>query len=114
MTSYQVKVTMMDVHHWDQKEGQGDYVYSKDGYEIGEYPTLIKAKEGIEEHFGYKPDPEDFKEEYINMCQIENEEGEADEQNGNYIVDYTVTINKIEPVSLIGPEIWYQKNDPRF
>ena len=114
MTSYKVKVTMMDVHHWDQKEGQGDYVYSKDGYEIGTYSTLLEAKEGIKEHFGYGPDPEDYREDYILMCQIEDEDGYADEWNGKYIVDYTVEIDEVVPITFTGPEMWYQKNDPRF
>ena len=113
MGTYQVNVTMMDVHKWDKQEGEGDYVCSKGGYEIGTYSTLLKAKEGIKEHFGYEPDPDDIEKDHLHMSLVENEEAEADE-NGNFIVDYTVKINKIEPVSLIGPDLWYHKNDPRF
>ena len=114
MTTYQVNVTMIDVHHYSKEEGEGKYIQSMDGFEIGKYPTISEAKQGIKEHFGYEPDPNnDIYDDYIRMTQVEDKEGLADE-NGNFIVDYTVKINKIEPVSLIGPEIWYQKNDPRF
>ena len=81
---------------------------------LGHIPHSLEAKEGIKEHFGYGPDPEDYREDYILMCQIEDEDGYADEWNGKYIVDYTVEIDEVVPITFTGPEMWYQKNDPRF
>ena len=114
MTSYQVKVTMKDVFDYSMEEGQGKHIHSINGFEIGNYPTLMDAKKSIKSYFGYLPDPDGIFDNYIRMTRIEDEDGNAD-VDGNYIVDYTVYIYKVEPVAwLIGPMMWYQKNDPRF
>lgn len=112
MTTYQVRVAQMEVFAYDKVNGQGKHLHSKDGFEIGKYSTLPAARESVKEYFGHEPDSNEICEDYVSMTQLENSEGEAD-TDGKYIVDYVIEINKIEPISLIGPDIWYHKNDPR-
>ena len=103
MSSYQVKVMMRDVYNYDKNDGQGDYIYSSEGYEIFNCPNISDAKASINEYFGFAPDSNDICDDYIRMTLIEDSDGNPDEE-GNYIVDYFVVINKIEPV------VWRQSN----
>lgn len=89
---YIVEVIEMDVHDWS-KDGQGKYVCSKGGYQLGSYKTLYHAKENLEDYFGVN-----------NLCLsddgffsatlIEDESGYQSE-TGNYIVYYSIVINKV-------------------
>ena len=97
MTTYQVNAIDQTVHRWGE-DGQGDYVCSKGGFEIGTYPTLDAAKAAIDEHFGYELHPDDYQDDYISATQIEDADAYAD-PNGDYIVDYILCVDKIDRVS---------------
>lgn len=96
MTRYIVNVVDQTVHRWG-KDGQGDYVCTKGGFEIGTYPTLDAAKAAIDEYFGYELQPDDYQDDYISANQIEDENAYAD-PDGGYIVDYVLCIDKVDTV----------------
>ena len=96
-TKYEIVVTDITVHEWDD-EGQGEYVCSKGGYTIGTEPTLEEARKHINEYFGYEIDDDDIDGDRIMANQIENADGYQD-NSGSYIADYSLRINRIEPVA---------------
>ena len=93
MTTYRIRVLDMMVHEWSE-EGQGEYVCSKGGYEVGEYRTPEELREALEEHF---PDIDLAQDEdgWLQYAQIENGEGYRDD-NGGFIVDYTIAVEKVQ------------------
>jgi len=97
MTKYQVEVVDQTVHKWNNHHGQGDYVCSKGGFEIGTYPTLNEAKKAINDYFGYALDSDAYEYDYIRASQIENDHAYPDPKGG-FIVDYALCINKIDRV----------------
>ena len=96
MTRYIVNVIDQTVHRWGE-DGQGDYVCSKGGFEVGTRPTLDAAKAAINEYFGYELHSDDYQDDYISATLIEDENAYAD-PDGGYIVDYVLCIDKIERV----------------
>tara|TARA_S200002703_G_scaffold1160_1_gene1962 strand:+ start:1023 stop:1334 length:312 start_codon:yes stop_codon:yes gene_type:complete len=96
-TRYNIEVTMIDVHEWDE-EGQGKYVCSKGGYTIGTEPTLEKARQHINEYFGYEIDDDCIDGDRIMANQIENADGYQDD-NGTYIADYDIRIDRVETIT---------------
>tara|TARA_S200002703_G_C3781654_1_gene240855 strand:- start:625 stop:951 length:327 start_codon:yes stop_codon:yes gene_type:complete len=97
MSRYQVNVIDQTVYRWGE-DGQGDYVCSKGGFEVGTYPTLDDAKKTIDEYFGYELQPDDYQDAYISATQIEDENAYED-PDGDYIVYYVLCIDKIDRVS---------------
>lgn len=93
---YDMQVISMQVHKWGE-EGQGDYVYSKSGFQMGTEPTLEKARQHINDYFGYEIDDDSINGDLITANQIENENAYQDD-NGGYIVDYLIRINRVETV----------------
>lgn len=93
---YDIQVTDMMVHEWGD-EGQGKYVCSKGGFRLGIAPTLDKAREHIDAFFGYKIEDDCIDGQFIRGTLIEDAAGYQDD-NGNYIVDYTVIVNRVETV----------------
>ena len=97
MTKYQVEVVNQTVHQWNNDHGQGDYVCSKGGFEIGTYPTLDEAKKAINDYFGYELDSDAYEDDHIMATQIENYQAHRD-PNGGFMVDYYLCVNKIDKV----------------
>ena len=93
---YDIQVIDMMVHEWGD-EGQGKYVCSKGGFRLGIAPTLDKAREHIDAYFGYEIEDDCINGQIITASLIEDENGYQDD-NGNYIVDYRVIVNRVEPV----------------
>ena len=97
---YIVEIIAIDVHKWG-KEGQGEYVCSKEGYQLGSYKTINQAKENIEDYFGVN----DFdlfvvEDGFYSINLIEDESG-YESETGNYIVDYSIIINKVTTERII-------------
>ena len=92
--TYKLRVIDIIVHKWGE-DGQGDYVCSKGGFTIGSFDTIAKAKEELAEFFGYEPD---YEGDFVCGGIIENEDAYAD-PNGQLIVDYVVTLDKVCTVS---------------
>lgn len=97
---YRIEVTMIDVHEWGA-EGQGEYVCSKGGYTIGTEPTLEKARQHINEYFGYEIDDDSIDGDRIMANQIEDADGYQDDK-GAYIADYSLRIDCVETVVFNG------------
>ena len=94
---YNIEVIIMDVHKWGE-EGQGDYVCSKSGFQMGTEPTLEKARQHINDYFGYEIDDDSINGDLIMANQIEDENAYRDD-NGGYIVDYIIRIHHVETVT---------------
>ena len=99
MCKYRVLVVDQTVHRWGE-DGQGDYVCTKGGYHVGDYPTLDAAKSAIDDHFGYALGPDHYQDDYISATLIEDKYAYAD-PDGGYIVDYTLCIERVERVSFL-------------
>ena len=95
---YRLRVLDVDVHEWG-KDGEGDYVCTKGGYIIGEYPTKERVKLELNEYFGYELSAEDADANYIFASQIEDDDGYQNKR-GKYIASYTLIVERIEPVSM--------------
>ena len=93
---YDIQVIDMMVHEWGD-EGEGKCVCSKQGFRLGIAPTLDKAREHIDAFFGYEIEDDFIDGQFIRASLIEDADGCAD-GNGDYIVDYTVIVNRVEPV----------------
>ena len=93
MITYRICVLDMMVHEWSE-EGQGEYVGTKGGYEVGSYHTPQELREALEEHF---PGIDVSQEEdaYLQYAQIEDENGYHND-NGGYIVDYIIAVEKVQ------------------
>ena len=99
MSEYRIRVIDIMVHEWSDEEGQVDFVCSKDGFEIDTTGSIEQAKEVINNYFGYEIAPESYGEDgYIKTCQVEDDRADPDE-NGSYIADYTLCIEKIDRVT---------------
>ena len=97
---YIVEIIAMDVHKWG-KDGQGEYVCSKEGYQLGSYKTLKQAKENLEDYFGANGfDLFATGDGFYSTNLIEDESGHESE-TGNYIVDYSIIINKVTTERII-------------
>ena len=95
---YNIKVTDVMVHRWNNEEGMGDYVCSKDGFTIGSEPTIEKARQRINEFFGYEIDEDCIDGDRIMAHQIENGDAYKDD-DGGYIADYDIKIHCVETVT---------------
>jgi len=99
MSTYKIRVIDIMVHQWSDEEGQGDFVCSKGGFEIGTTGSIEKAKEVISNFFGYDLEPNAYGVDgYIQASQLEDERAYAD-NDGSYIADYTLCIEKINRVT---------------
>tara|TARA_A100001515_G_scaffold46485_1_gene36594 strand:- start:82 stop:765 length:684 start_codon:yes stop_codon:yes gene_type:complete len=98
-TSYVVRVLDMMVHRWSQEEGQGEYVCSKCGYDVGWWQNVEDVKAELPEHF---PGIEFEQDEdgCLNYCRTEDENAWADE-NGEFIVDYVIVVEKLQTTPVI-------------
>jgi hypothetical protein len=102
MVTYRIYVIDMMVHEWTE-EGQGEYVCTMGGYEAGSYRTPEKLREGLEEQFpGIELVQDDLA--HLRYFQIEDEEGYRDD-NGGFIVDYSITIEKVQVEPYIFEEV---------
>ena len=90
MITYRIYVLDMEVYEWTDK-GQGEYVFTKGGYEAGSYLTPEELREGLEEQF---PGIE-LVQGLLHYVQVENGEGYRDD-NGEYIVEYTIAVEKLQ------------------
>ena len=95
---YNIAVTNVTVHRWSNEEGQGDYVCSKGGFTIGNEPTIEKARQRINEFFGYEIDEDCIDGDRIMAHQIENGDAYKDD-DGGYIADYDIKIHCVETVT---------------
>lgn len=95
---YNIAVTDVTVHRWSNEEGQGDYVCSKGGFTIGNEPTIEKARQRINEFFGYEIDEDCIDGDRIMAHQIENGDAYKDD-DGGYIADYDIKIHCVETVT---------------
>jgi len=93
MVTYRIRVLDMMVHEWSE-EGQGEYLGTKGGYEVGSYRTPEELREALEDHF---PGIELVQEEdgWLQYAQVENEHAYRDD-NGGFIVDYTIAVEKVQ------------------
>tara|TARA_R110000796_G_scaffold69829_1_gene158965 strand:+ start:300 stop:605 length:306 start_codon:yes stop_codon:yes gene_type:complete len=95
-----VEIIAMDVHKWG-KDGQGEYVCSKEGYQLGSYKTLKQAKENLEDYFRVNnSDLFVIGDGFYSANLIEDESG-YESKTGNYIVDYSIIINKVTTERII-------------
>jgi hypothetical protein len=102
MVTYRIYVIDMMVHEWTE-EGQGEHVCTMGGYEAGSYRTPEKLREGLEEQFpGIELVQDDLA--HLRYFQIEDEEGYRDD-NGGFIVDYSITIEKVQVEPYIFEEV---------
>jgi hypothetical protein len=100
--TYRIYVIDMMVHEWSE-EGQGEYVCTMGGYEAGSYRTPEKLREGLEQQFpGIELVQDDLA--HLRYFQVENEEGYRDD-NGRFIVDYSITIEKVQVEPYIFEEV---------
>ena len=95
---YNIEVTDVTVHRWNNEEGQGDYVCCKGGFTIGSEPTIEKARQHINEYFGYEIDDRSIDGDRIMANQIENGDAYKDD-DGSYIADYNIEIHCVETVT---------------
>ena len=95
---YNIEVTDVTVHRWNNEEGQGDYVCCKGGFTIGSEPTIEKARQHINEYFGYEIDDRSIDGDRIMANQIENGDGYKDD-DGSFIADYDIEIHCVETVT---------------
>ena len=104
MSTYRISVVDIMVHEWNDEEGQGDFVCSKGGFEIDTTGSIEQAKEGINNYFGYELEPDAYGEDgYIFVTQLEDKNAHAD-PDGDYIVDYTLCIEKADRVTFNNEE----------
>lgn len=96
MARYKLNVVDITVHRWGP-EGQGDYVCSKGGFEVGVYPTLDEAKAGAGEFLGYTLSEDAYRGDFIMGTIIEDANAYAD-PDGDYIADYVMCIDMSERV----------------
>ena len=98
---YTLKVCHAEVHEWSV-EGQGDYVCSKDGFELGSYDTVDCCKAALEEFFGSEPDYKAYQDDnFLSCSRLERyyTSPASAEDDCNFIVDYMVMIEKVSHVS---------------
>jgi hypothetical protein len=101
MSNYNVKVIDSTVHHWSKKDGQGDYVCNKSGFDLARVSELSEAKDAINDFIGYDLDDHNYQDEYISASIIEDEEGRHC-VDGEYIVDYCFVIEEAKLVTFHG------------
>lgn len=97
-TMYVAKVLIMDVYEWDNENGEGEYLMSKDGYELARAETVEKLRYEVDEYFGHRLEVNDYEPEFLQTCVVENEDGNADD-NGKYIVHYTIIAEHVGRVT---------------
>lgn len=99
MSEYRIRVIDIMVHEWSDEEGQVDFVCSKGGFEIDTTGSIEQAKEVINNYFGHELESGAYGEDgYIRTYQLEDDRAYPDE-NGSYIADYTLCIEKINRVT---------------
>ena len=100
MDTYTVKVIDIDVHAWG-KDGEGDYICTKGGFDLDTCSSIEKAIDAIENYIGYDLDTDSLSSdgEYIDANIIENRDGYPD-RNGEYIADYTFSIERNTKLNL--------------
>ena len=92
MALYKAYVSDGTVHTWDS-DGEGDFVMLKHGFTIGIYETPQEATKRISDFF----DSVVFSDDRARGTSIEDESGDRCE-DGTFIVDYTIYLQKIENV----------------
>lgn len=104
MSEYKLRVAWSEVYEWTS-EGEGNHICGKDGFTIGHFKTVDDAKEELNEFFGSEPDYEAYADEKFLVCdRLEDIDGnhlnyQFEPFNPQYIVIYTVLLEKISPVS---------------
>ncbi len=96
---YNIEVINIMVHRWDNEKGEGDCICCKGGFTMGSEPTIEKARQHINEFFGYKIDDQSIDGSLIMANQIENEDGYQD-NDGSYIADYYIEVHCVEAVAI--------------
>jgi hypothetical protein len=96
---YVVRVIDQTVHKWSKKDGQGEHVCNKGGFEIGEYPSIGSALKAIDDYFGYELENDAYQTIFIQANQIEDVNGYAT-PDGDYLVDYTLVIDEVRRVDV--------------
>jgi hypothetical protein len=104
MATYTAQVIDRTVHEWGP-DGQGEYLHSTEGYILGSRDNIFDCIEDISDHFGRKITQDDYYDNYLNICQIEDGEGVID-RNGSYIVDYLVEVTCSQSVNIIEELKW--------
>ena len=94
MVTYRICVLDMMVHEWSE-EGQGEYVCTKGGYEVGSYRTPEELREGLEEQFPGIELVQQEEDGHLHYAQVEDAEGYRDD-NGGFIVDYLIAVEKVQ------------------
>jgi len=97
----QLTVENYEASKWDKEELQGDWVtgdYIDDRYKL-ETLTAENICKALKTYGNLKPADLFIYDNEIHFSVIENEDGLADE-NGQYIVDYYATVEKIIPADL--------------
>lgn len=101
-TQYRARIVNIDVHKWDDTNGEGDYVCCKGGFTIGYADSIADVKQIISDWFDYPVDDECIVEDgtYISMSQIEDIDAYATPK-GDYIAEYLIIVEEIRHVNLL-------------
>jgi len=98
MLEYRLRVTDTEVYEWTN-EGEGKHLHNKGGFTLGHFKSIEDAKDELEDFFGDAPDYGAYEGDNFLSCSIIEDENGYMDNDGKYMCNYTVVLEKISAVS---------------
>ena len=98
MLEYRLRVAIAELYECTS-EGEGNHMCNQGGFEMGHFKSIEDAKAELEDFFGEATDYGAYEgDNFVSCSRIEEEDGYMD-NNGKYMCNYTVVLEKISAVS---------------